>query len=241
MRLPSFSRQDLRSERRLARIARWDRPITGFWQRIYAWTNMILSDHGIFRLFYLNFHQVTPQFWRAAQPAPHDIKRLARQGLKTIINLRGGREFGSWPLEKEAAEQNGITILDFTLRSRGAPEREAMLKARAFFADLDTPALIHCKSGADRAGFMATLYLLLHENRPLDEAMRQLSPRYGHFKWSKTGILDAFFELYRRDGLDKGLTFEDWIADHYDPEALQRDFHAGFWSTLLVDHLLRRE
>jgi protein tyrosine/serine phosphatase len=127
------------------------------------------------------------------------------------------------------------------LRSRGAPEREAMLKARAFFADLDTPALIHCKSGADRAGFMATLYLLLHENRPLDEALQQLSPRYGHFKWSKTGILDAFFELYRRDGLDKGLTFEDWVANHYDPEALQRDFHAGFWSTLLVDRLLRRE
>ena len=241
MRLPSFSRQDLRSERRLARIARWDRPITGFWQRIYAWTNMILSDHGIFRLFYLNVHQVTPQFWRAAQPAPHDIKRLARQGLKTIINLRGGREFGSWPLEKEAAGQNGIKILDFTLRSRGAPEREAMLKARAFFADLDTPALIHCKSGADRAGFMATLYLLLHENRPLDEALQHLSPRYGHFKWSKTGILDTFFELYRRDGLDKGLTFEDWVANHYDPEALQRDFHAGFWSTLLVDRLLRRE
>ncbi len=240
MRLP-FSRQDLRSERRLARIARWDRPITGFWQRIYAWTNMILSDHGIFRLFYLNFYRVTPQFWRAAQPAPHDINRLAHQGLKTIINLRGGREFGSWPLEKEAAEQNGIRILDFTLRSRGAPEREAMLKARGFFAALETPALIHCKSGADRAGFMATLYLLLHENRPLDEAMQQLSPRYGHFKFSKTGILDAFFELYRREGLEKGLTFEDWVANHYDPEALQRNFHAGFWSTLLVDRLLRRE
>jgi hypothetical protein len=88
---------------------------------------------------------------------------------------------------------------------------------------------------------MATLYLLLHENRPLDEALQQLSPRYGHFKWSKTGILDTFFELYRRDGLDKGLTFEDWVANHYDPEALQRDFHAGFWSTLLVDRLLRRE
>ena len=241
MRLPSFSRQDLRSERRLARIARWDRPITGFWQRIYAWVNMILSDHGIFRLVYLNVHQVTPHFWRAAQPAPHDINRMARQGLKTIINLRGGREFGSWPLEKEAAEQNGIRILDFTLRSRGAPEREAMLKARQYFADLETPALIHCKSGADRAGFMATLYLLLHENRPLDEAIQQLSSRYGHFKWSKTGILDAFFELYRREGLEKGLTFEDWVANHYDPEALQRNFHASFWSTLLVDRLLRRE
>ena len=240
MQLP-FSRQDLRNERRLARIARWDRPITGFWQRVHAWTNMILVDHGIFRLCYLNLHQVTPNFWRAAQPAPHDISRLAEQGLKTIVNLRGGREYGSWPLEKEAAERHGITIVDFTLRSRGAPDKETMLKARGFFANLETPVLVHCKSGADRAGFMASLYLLLHENRPLDEAIKQLSPRYGHFKFSKTGILDAFFELYRKEALEKGLTFEDWIANHYDPEALQKNFHASFWSNLLVDRLLNRE
>ena len=121
---------------------------------------------------YLNAHQVTPRLWRAAQPAPTQIAHFARKGVKTIVNLRGGREHGSWPLQREACERHGVTLIDFVLRSRGAPDRETILGAKAFFASLPEPALVHCKSGADRAGFFAALYLLVHENRPLDEAMR---------------------------------------------------------------------
>ena len=161
---------------------------------------MLLTDHGVFRLLYLNRHQVTPNFWRAAQPAPGDIRAAAEAGVRTIVNLRGGREYGSWPLEREACEAAGIKLEDFVVRSRGAPERETILDAKRFFDRLHYPVLVHCKSGADRAGFMAALYLLLHENRPLDEAMKQLGLRYGHFRFAKTGILDAFFERYRRDG-----------------------------------------
>ena len=164
-----------RYARRMARIARWDRPIEAAAERLRAWANMLLVDHGIFRLAYLNAHRVTPRLWRAAQPAPGQIAWFARQGVQTIVNLRGGREHGSWPLQREACERHGIALVDFVLRSRGAPERETILGARAFFATLKEPALVHCKSGADRAGFFAALYLLIHEGRPLDEAMQQLS------------------------------------------------------------------
>ena len=126
-------RPDRRFERRMARIARWDRPIAGSWDRLKAWSNMLLTDHGVFRLLYLNRHQVTPNFWRAAQPAPGDIKAAAEAGVKTIVNLRGGREYGSWPLEREACEAAGIKLEDFVVRSRGAPERETILDAKRFF------------------------------------------------------------------------------------------------------------
>ena len=89
-----------RYARRMARIARWDRPIEGRGQRLRAWANMLLVDHGIFRLAYLNAHRVTPRLWRSAQPAPGQIAAFARKGVKTIVNLRGGREHGSWPLQK---------------------------------------------------------------------------------------------------------------------------------------------
>jgi hypothetical protein len=40
-------------------------------QRIAAWANMLLADHGIFRLIYLNLPmQGDADLWRAAQPAP---------------------------------------------------------------------------------------------------------------------------------------------------------------------------
>jgi protein tyrosine/serine phosphatase len=230
-----------RYARRMARIERWDRPIAGLWDRVRAWTNMLASDHGVFRLAYLNRHQVTPKFWRAAQPAPADIRAAAKAGVRTVVNLRGGRQHGSWPLEKEACEREGLALVDFVVRSRGAPDRESVLAAKAFFDTLDYPALVHCKSGADRAGFMSALYLLIHENRPLDEAVAQLGLRYGHFRFAKTGILDAFFEKYRTEGLARGVPFLQWVETIYDPEALEREFRPSFWSDVVVDGLLRRE
>jgi len=235
-----FKPRDRYAER-MGRIARWDRPLSGGLDRLRAWINMLAVDHGIFRVAYLNFHKVTPTFWRAAQPTPTQIAALARDGLKTIVNLRGGREYGSWPLEREACEANGVTLTDFVVRSRGAPDRESLLAAPALFDRIAYPALVHCKSGADRAGFMAALYLIVHEKRPVEEALSQLSLRFGHFRFAKTGILDAFFEMYRRDGQSRGIGFIEWVEKHYDPAALQAAFKPGFFSDLLVDRIIHRE
>lgn len=239
--LNPFARPLSRYQRRLARIARWDRPLLGMQDRLSAWFNMLVSDHGVFRLLYLNQHQVTPTVWRSAQPTPTDIRAFAEIGVRTIVNLRGGREYGSWPLERDACACQGIKLVDFVVRSRGAPDAEAILASGQFFESLDYPILIHCKSGADRAGFVAALYLLVHEKRPLAEAMQQLRLRFGHFRFAKTGILDAFFERYRSEGEAKGMSFMEWVEKCYDPYALERDFKPGRFSAFVVDSLLRRE
>jgi len=236
-----FLKPETRYARRMARIARWDKPLQGPAARARAWAHMLLSDHGVFRVLYLNKHQVSQKLWRSAQPAPHQIARLKAQGIRTIVNLRGGREHGSWQLQKDICDRLGIHLTEFVVRSRGAPERETILKAKAFFDTLDYPAVMHCKSGADRAGFMAVLYLIVHEGRSVGEAMKQLSVRYGHFRFAKTGILDAFFERYRSEGEARGIPFMTWVETIYDPEALERDFRPGFWSNVLVDRIMRRE
>jgi protein tyrosine/serine phosphatase len=232
---------DPRTVRRLARIARWDRPLAGMRDRVVAWLNMLFVDHGIFRVIYLNRHRVGRKLWRAAQPTPGQIARFAAEGGRTLVYLRGGREHGSWPLEAEAAARHGLALVEFLARSREAPDREMLLSAPAFFDSLAYPAMVHCKSGADRAGFVSALYLLVHERRPLAEAMDQLHWRFGHFRFSKTGVLDRFFELYRDEGEARGIAFLDWVRDHYDPARLQAEFRAGFWSNILVDRVLRRE
>jgi protein tyrosine/serine phosphatase len=161
--------------------------------------------------------------------------------VRTIVNLRGGREHGSWQLQKETCDRLGIRLVEFVVRSRGAPDRETLLNAKTFFDTIEYPAVLHCKSGADRAGFVAALYLIVHEGKSVDEAQRQLHVRYGHFRFSKTGILDAFFDLYRREGEARGLSFLAWVETVYDPEALEGAFRPGFWSNLLVDRIMRRE
>lgn len=226
---------------RLSRIARWDRPLTSTGQRVSAWINMLFVDHGIIRLIYVNEQHVGPAFKRSAQPAPHDIRRMAREGIRTIINLRGGREHGAWPLQREACERHGIALRELTIRSRGAPDKETLLALPDFFASIAYPALAHCKSGADRAGLFSALYLLVHQGRPVAEAKQQLALKYGHVRFAKTGILDAFLDLYEREGEARGIGFIDWVRDVYDPAALETSFHAGFWASLLVDRLMRRE
>lgn len=236
-----YLKPETRYARRMARIARWDKPLASGADRLRAWLHMLLADHGVFRVLYLNKHRVSEKLWRSAQPAPHQIARLKAQGIRTIVNLRGGREHGSWQLQKDICDRLGITLTEFVVRSRGAPDRETILSAKTFFDDLAYPAIMHCKSGADRAGFVAVLYLIVHEGRSVDAAMRQLSARFGHFRFSKTGILDAFFERYRREGEALGIPFITWVETIYDPEALERDFRPGFWSHVLVDRIMRRE
>lgn len=239
--LNRFRSPETRNARRLARIARWNRPITSFGERVRAWINMLFVDHGIFRLIYLNLHEVAPGFYRSAQPVPHQLTRFARMGGRTVVYLRGGREHGSWQLEQEACESLGLKLEEFVVRSRGAPGREEMLRAGAFFSQLEKPVLVHCKSGADRAGFVSALYMLLVEKVSADEALKQLSWRYGHFRHAPTGILDAFFERYRDEGEKRGIPFETWIAEQYDPQALEREFRAGLISEIIVDRIMRRE
>jgi protein tyrosine/serine phosphatase len=225
----------------MARIARWDQPIEGGLRRAHAWANMLFVDHGIVRVLYANRAQVADKLWRSSQPTPRHIAQFAAQGGRTVVNLRGGREHGSWPLEKEACDRNGIKLVDFVLRSREAPDRDTILGTKAFLDQIEYPILVHCKSGADRAGLFCALYLLVHENRSVAEARRQLSLRFGHFRFAKTGILDAFLDAYAREGEAKGIGFAEWAETIYDPARLTQTFKPGFWSSMMADRLIRRE
>ena len=239
--LKKFLKPEIRYARRMARIARWDRELAGPLDHARAWTNMLFVDHGILRLLYPNRGRVTPDLWRSSQPSPGQVAWFAKAGGKTIVNLRGGREHGSWPLERDACRRHHVTLAEFVLRSREAPDKATLLGMAAFLEGLDYPVLVHCKSGADRAGLFAALYLIIREHAKVAEAREELGLRYGHFRHAKTGILDAFLDVYEREGEAKGLAFEDWVRDVYDPAALTKSFRVGIWQSLVADRLLRRE
>lgn len=227
--------------RRERREARWNRPITSRRARLRAWLDLLFADHGLIRLVYLNLHAVSAGLWRSAQPSPPDIRRLAGNGLKTIINLRGGRSHGAWQLENEAAGNCGVEIVDLVLRSREPPDRDMLLSLPAFFSAVQYPALAHCKSGADRAGLFSALYRLIVEKADASTALGELSLAKGHFRYAQTGILDAFIEAYRDGGEAKGKPFIDWVREDYDPASLKNTFRPRRISSLLADKILRRE
>jgi protein tyrosine phosphatase (PTP) superfamily phosphohydrolase (DUF442 family) len=212
--------------------------------RFAAYLNSLFIDHAVFRAAWRNWAAVERgRLYRSNHPLPWQLRAAVRQfGLRTVINLRGNRaDCGSDRLSREAASALGLTIIDAPFESRGAPHRDRILRLGKLYGGMAEPALIHCKSGADRTGLAAGIWLLLQGRTP-DAALRQLSLRFGHVRQSRTGILDTFFVRYAEALRDRpALGFLDWVRDHYDELELRRDFHSAAWADRLVDRVLRRE
>ena len=217
-------------------------PVAG-WDRLRAQLDLTFVDHGFIRAVYCNRHRVGAKLWRSAQPGPGHLRWAKRHGIKTILNLRGRRDTcGAYQLERDAAAALGLTLINFPCRSRGMPEKSTLREAAKLFQTMDYPVLMHCKSGADRAGFFAALYLHLHEGKPVSEAMGQLSIRYGHVKAAKTGMLDAFLDRYAADtGGKDPANFLPWVENVYDPVAMATSFQDSRAGSFLVDRILARE
>ncbi len=215
--------------------------ITSPRRRLAAWADSFFVDHAFFRIFWHNFATVAEgRLYRANHPIPAWLAQATRRhGLRTVINLRGARLCGSDALSREAAERLGLRHIYAPFESRGAPHRDRILNLAAIFADLREPALIHCKSGADRAGLAAGLFILINGGTSR-QALAQLSWRFLHIRASSTGILDAFFAMYAREAEGK-KPFLDWVRDDYHEERLRAEFHPSRAADLLNDRLLARE
>ncbi len=210
--------------------------------RARAERELVLGDHGFLRESFQNLHKISDEMWRANQPNPRQVAEHARErGIKTIINLRGPSTRGFYLLEKEACEAAGIKLVDFQVLSRDTPTVEAIMAAKALFEEIAYPALMHCKSGADRAGIMSALYMIFRHGQPVHVAARQLSKKFLHFREGKTGLLDAFFEAYLAYAKEHEIEFETWVNSVYDREAVKAKFLKSGRSKLGLDRILRRE
>ncbi|MBV1838683.1 tyrosine-protein phosphatase [Acetobacter estunensis] len=209
--------------------------------RSRAWMDSLFVDHAVFRLVWTNFHTVIPgKVYRCNHPTPARLAAAARKlHLRTLVNLRGHRRCGSDALSRDAAARLGLTHVDMAFESRGAPHRDRILRFATLYRTLAFPMLMHCKSGADRAGLAAGL-VVLFEGGTADDALRQLSWRFGHFNRSRTGILDAFFLHYKAEAEGR-VPFLEWVEHEYDEVALKRDFVAGKLASFVTDQVLRRE
>jgi protein tyrosine/serine phosphatase len=209
--------------------------------RLAALNDMTWSDHAFLRVWWTNAHWISAEMVRTNQPWPFQIRRWARQGIKTVVNLRGGLGTSFHQLEKDACQKAGITLENFLVTSRGAPTLEQVRGAKDLFERLQYPALMHCKSGADRAGLMSVLYLHFRKGEPIESAKRMLSLRFGHVRQGKTGVIDFYFDQYLAHAKTSGLSLLEWTERVYDPDRLKAEFRSQKWADILVDTIWRRE
>ena len=178
-------------------------------------------DHGVLRILWTNMHQIAPKVWRSNHPTPSRFDKLAAQGIRTIVSLRGSTTAPWALLEQEACTRAGITLETVALQSRAAPQKEELQRLILLFRNVEKPMLIHCKSGADRAGLASAIYLIVIKGLPITEARRMLSFRYLHLRWSTAGVLDFLLDEFASSGQNQ---FETWLSEGYDAAKLQEDY-----------------
>ncbi len=99
-----------------------------------------------------NFHKVTDDLYRCAQPTAAGIAELKNMGIKTIVDLRA--------LHSDKDEIGNIEIgyEHIPVQAWDIKEEDIVKFLKIVTDKGKTPALVHCQRGADRTGFMVAVY-----------------------------------------------------------------------------------
>ena len=221
----------------------WNRGNTkGIFNKIISYLDSTFSDHGIFRIFWRSWARLPGNMYRSNQPYPYQIKRdIKKHQIKSIINLRGERHCSSFYLEKDFCLENNIKLYNFPISSRDLPDKVKLIAFNNLLNEIKYPCIMHCKSGADRVGIAAALYLVFKQNYTIEKAQKQLSLKHLHIKYAKTGILDYFFKEALKSNVANKAELLEWIKNEYNKNKLKKDFKTISFFNIVVDRILKRE
>jgi tyrosine-protein phosphatase SIW14 len=120
-----------------------------------------------------NFHQVDQNLYRGAQPTAEGLKNLAGLGVKTIVDLRHGKDRSA--TEEKVAEAFGLRYIHVPMEGLTAPTDQQISSLLAVMnAAGQGPVFVHCREGVDRTGTVIACYRIMHDHwanaRALEEA-----------------------------------------------------------------------
>lgn len=185
-----------------------------------------LFDHAFLRTFWTNFWKVAPDVYRSNQPTHRRFEKYAAMGIRTVVNLRGEDRHAHYLFEKESCEKLGLKLVNAKLWARHLAGKHHILNVIDRLREAEKPMMFHCKSGADRAGVVAAIYLLVFEGATVEEAKRQMGLKYVHLKFTKTGVQDYLLDVYAARLLEGDIGFEDWIRTEYDDKLLMQAYQS---------------
>jgi uncharacterized protein (TIGR01244 family) len=149
-----------------------------------------------------NFAPIIDGFaYRSNQPTPERLAEYkAAYGIRTVINLRGAAPGEAWyDLEKQAAKDLGLTLIDVPLSSARDLSDTELQQLVALLRTVEGPVLIHCRSGSNRTGLAAAIYLSEIGQADAEVAGEQLSLRFGHVSVPfrpETSAMDRSWQRY---------------------------------------------
>ena len=212
--------------------------------RARAWLVAVFAEHNFTNAIRLNFHALSADAYRSAQPTMGQLRRVVeRHGIRTIINLKGTNPGSAYYLfEREACAELGIDMVDVTVSSRGLLTAEQIRTAHRVLHEATYPIWMHCKAGADRTAIYATLYQHWCLGVPIDQTDQLRFWPYGHISGSKAGKVDHFFKAYGDYAqAHPQVSLLQWSDEIADRAALEASFQPQGFASWLNDQLLKRE
>lgn len=100
--------------------------------------------------FNIRVLELAPQVFVSGQLFEHDVRLLAKQGVRSIMNNRPDGESVGQPLSADlakVAEDFGMTFAHVPVDSRSISRQDVETFAKAC-GELERPLLIFCRSGA---------------------------------------------------------------------------------------------
>jgi uncharacterized protein (TIGR01244 family) len=121
-----------------------------------------------------NFAQVSPTYYRGAQPVGQDYADLAALGVKTVINLIGDASDRD-PQEAALVERHGMRYVNIPMSTRVAPTRVQLEQFLALVNDAASqPVYVHCVGGSHRTGVMTAVYRMTHDGMSGTQAFQEM-------------------------------------------------------------------
>ena len=204
--------------------------------RFWAHVHFHLMDHAFLRVLWNNFHQVSDEVYRANQPSPSHLRSYKDRGIKAVLNLRGFTQQSYALFEEDSCKNLGLDLISVPFSGSSAPQPEKLLEIIDIMEKIPKPFVLHCKSGADRAGLVSAMYLIVQKKLSVTEAKKQLSFKYLHLDFTKTGILDYILDVFSQRLKIENIDFLDWVKREYNAEILNSSFKSRIeWKTAATD------
>ncbi|MDC0042951.1 protein tyrosine phosphatase, partial [Paracoccaceae bacterium] len=153
-----------------------------------------------------------------------------------VLNLRGFTQQSYALFEEDSCQNLGLDLISVPLSGSSAPQPEKLLEIIDIMDKIPKPFVLHCKSGADRAGLVSAMYLIVQKKLSVTEAKKQLSFKYLHLDFTKTGILDYILDVFSQRLKIENIDFLDWVKREYNAEILNSSFKSRIeWKTTARD------
>jgi len=116
-----------------------------------------------------NFHKVSAELYRGAQPTAEGMEQLEKLGIKTVINLR------SFHSDRDEIGDVKLGYEHITMKP-WHPEDKEVVRFLEIVSDPNrTPVFVHCQRGADRTGAMCAIYRVAVEGWSKTEAIEEMT------------------------------------------------------------------